>query len=176
MAVPAMSSMSAKKAPIPPLKISRAKKSDIPTIRDFIRRLAEYEKLSHEMKATQSLLREHLFGSKRAAEVIIAKLGKKPVGFALFFTTFSTFVGRPGIWLEDLFVLPDNRRQGVGRALLRVVAQIAVQRKCGRLEWSVLDWNQPAIRLYRKLGAKAMDQWTIQRVTGPALRRLAKKI
>ena len=168
--------MSKAKATIPALKISRAKKSDIPTIHNFICKLAEYEKLSKEMKATQSLLREHLFGQKPAADVIIAKLGKKPVGFALFFTTFSTFVGRPGIWLEDLFVLPDNRRQGVGRALLRVVAQIAVQRKCGRLEWSVLDWNHPAIRLYRTLGAKAMDQWTIQRVTGSALRRLAKKI
>jgi GNAT superfamily N-acetyltransferase len=170
-----MSSMSKKRIPIAALKISRAKKSDIPTIQDFIRRLAKYEKLSNEMNATQSLLRRHLFSPKPAAEVIIARRGKTPVGFALFFTTFSTFAGRPGIWLEDLFVLPDNRRQGVGRALLRAIAQIALQRNCGRLEWSVLDWNYPAIRLYRKLGAKAMDEWTIQRVTGPALRRLAKK-
>jgi GNAT superfamily N-acetyltransferase len=127
------------------------------------------------MKATEANLREHLLGSHPAAEVILAKLDGKSVGFALFFTTFSTFVGRPGIWLEDLFVLPENRRGGIGRALLRAVASIAVQRNCGRLEWSVLDWNKPAVELYEKLGATAMTDWTIQRVMGEALVRLAEQ-
>jgi GNAT superfamily N-acetyltransferase len=157
------------------LLIQPATVADIPVILDFIRKLAEYEKLSHEAKATQAQLRRHLFGPHPAAEAIVARLGKKPVGFALFFTTFSTFAGRPGIWLEDLFVLPAHRRAGIGRALLRSVAAIALKRKCGRLEWSVLDWNAPAIKLYRKLGAKAMDDWTTQRVTGDALVRLARK-
>jgi GNAT superfamily N-acetyltransferase len=155
------------------LNIEPATETDIPTILDFIRKLAEYEKLSQEMKATEANLRQHLFGPDPAAEVILARLNDKPVGFALFFTTFSTFVGRPGIWLEDLFVLPENRRAGIGRALLRSVASIAVQRNCGRLEWSVLDWNKPAVELYQKLGATAMTDWTIQRVTGEALVRLA---
>jgi len=155
--------------------IQLATKADVPIILNFIRGLAKYEKLSHEVKATEAQLRKHLFGSKPAAEVIIAKLDRAPVGFALFFTTFSTFAGRRGIWLEDLFVLPQNRRAGIGRALLRAVAAIALRRKCGRLEWSVLDWNEPAIKLYRKLGAKSMDDWTIQRVTGKALANLAGK-
>jgi GNAT superfamily N-acetyltransferase len=157
-----------------PIRIRRATRADVPAILNFIRKLAEYEKLSHEMHATAAQLRKHLFSKRPAAEVIIARLGPKPVGFALFFTTFSTFMGEPGIWLEDLFVLPENRRVGIGRELLRAVARIAVERKCGRLEWSVLDWNEPAIRLYRKLGARAMDDWTIQRVTGRALVRLAR--
>jgi GNAT superfamily N-acetyltransferase len=131
--------------------------------------------LSHEVTATESELCEHLFGSRPAAEAIVAKVGGKAVGFALFFTTFSTFAGRRGIWLEDLFVVSENRRSGIGRALLRAVAAIAVERKCGRLEWSVLDWNEPAIKLYRRLGAKAMDDWTTQRMTGEALARLAGK-
>jgi GNAT superfamily N-acetyltransferase len=157
------------------LNIEPATETDVPTILDFIRKLAEYEKLPHEMKATGADLREHLFGPNPAAEVILAKLDAKPVGFALFFTTFSTFVGRPGIWLEDLFVLPEHRRGGIGRALLRAVASIAVQRNCGRLEWSVLDWNKPAVELYQKLGATAMSDWTIQRVMGEALIRLAEQ-
>jgi GNAT superfamily N-acetyltransferase len=157
------------------LIIQPATAADIPVILDFIGKLAEYEKLSQEVKATQAQLRQHLFGPHPAAEAIVARLGKKSVGFALFFTTFSTFAGRQGIWLEDLFVLPAHRRAGIGRALLRSVAAIALKRKCGRLEWSVLDWNAPAIKLYRKLGAKAMDDWTIQRVTGHALVRLARK-
>ncbi|MGA2439522.1 MAG: GNAT family N-acetyltransferase [Tepidisphaeraceae bacterium] len=152
-----------------------AAESDVPTILDFIRKLAEYEKLSHEMNATEAQLREHLFGARPAAEAIVAKIGPKPVGFALFFTTFSTFAGRPGIWLEDLFVLPEHRRKGIGWALLKAVAAIAVQRKCARLEWSVLDWNQPAIKLYQKLGAAAMSDWTTQRLWGDALLRLAGK-
>jgi GNAT superfamily N-acetyltransferase len=157
------------------ISVRPATEADIPAILDFIRGLAQYEKLSHEVKATQAQLRKHLFGPHPAAEAIVARLGKKPVGFALFFTTFSTFAGRPGIWLEDLFVLPAHRRAGIGRALLRSVAAIAVNRKCARLEWSVLDWNTPAIKLYRKLGAKAMNDWTTQRVAGHALVRLAAK-
>jgi GNAT superfamily N-acetyltransferase len=157
------------------LIIQPATVADVPAILDFIRKLAKYEKLSHQVKATQSQLRQHLFGPHPAAEAIVARLGKKPVGYALFFTTFSTFAGRPGIWLEDLFVLPAHRRAGIGRALLRSIATIAIKRKCARLEWSVLDWNAPAIKLYRKLGAKAMDDWTTQRVTGDALVRLARK-
>jgi GNAT superfamily N-acetyltransferase len=160
---------------LPNLIIQPATEADVPAILDFIRKLAEYEKLSHEVTTTESELREHLFGSRPAAEAIVAKVGGKAVGFALFFMTFSTFAGRPGIWLEDLFVVSENRRSGIGRALLRAVAAIAVERKCGRLEWSVLDWNEPAIRLYRRLGAKAMGDWTTQRMTGEALARLAGK-
>jgi GNAT superfamily N-acetyltransferase len=156
------------------LTIQPATIDDVPAILGFIRGLAEYEKLSHEMEATESQLREHLFGSRPAAEAVIARVGEESVGFALFFTTFSTFAGKPGIWLEDIFVLPKHRRGGIGRALLRAVAQIAVRRDCGRLEWSVLDWNEPAIQLYRKLGAVAMNDWTTQRVTGDALQRLAQ--
>jgi GNAT superfamily N-acetyltransferase len=155
------------------LVIDRATESDVPAILNFIRGLAEYENLSHEVEATESLLRAHLFGPKRAAEAILARIGKTAVGFALYFTTFSTFSGRPGIWLEDLFVLPEYRHRGVGRALLSALAKIAVERNCGRLEWSVLDWNEPAIRLYRRLGAAAMSDWTTQRISGEALARLA---
>jgi len=157
------------------LTIHPATDADVPAILDFIRKLAEYEKLSHEMKASEGQLREHLFGRRPAAEAILAKTGGRAVGFALFFTTFSTFAGWPGIWLEDLFVLPEHRRRGIGRALLKAVAGIAVQRKCGRLEWSVLDWNEPAIKLYQKLGAAAMSDWTTQRLSGEALLRLARK-
>jgi GNAT superfamily N-acetyltransferase len=186
------------------LIIHPATDADVPSILDFIRKLAEYEKLSHEVKASEAQLREHLFGARPAAEAMVAKIGAeiqrgreslslktpdplektpdpfefgggKAVGFALFFTTFSTFEGRPGIWLEDLFVLPEHRRKGIGRALLKAVAGIAVERKCARLEWSVLDWNEPAIKLYRSLGAAAMSDWTTQRVCGDSLLRLAGK-
>jgi len=152
-----------------------ATEADVPAILEFIRGLAEYEKLSHEVKATEAQLREHLFGARPAAEAILARIVGKAVGFALFFTTFSTFAERPGIWLEDLFVLPEHRRKGIGRALLKAVAGIAVERNCGRLEWSVLDWNEPAIKLYQKLGAAAMSDWTTQRLWGEALLRLAGK-
>jgi GNAT superfamily N-acetyltransferase len=155
------------------LTIVPATEADAGTILTFIRQLAEYEHLSDEVFATEESLREHLFGARPAAEVILARFQGKAVGFALFFTTFSTFVGRPGIWLEDLFVVPEHRRHGIGKALLREVASIAVSRNCGRLEWSVLDWNEPAITLYRAMGAIAMSDWTIQRVTGEALSRLA---
>jgi len=153
--------------------LAPATPADVPAILDFIRKLAQYERLSHTVTATEADLQKHLFGPTPAAEVILAKIDANPVGFALYFTTFSTFVGRPGIWLEDLFVLPEFRHRGIGRSLLRAVAATAVQRNCGRLEWSVLDWNQPAIQLYQKLGAVAMSDWTIQRLTGEALAQLA---
>jgi GNAT superfamily N-acetyltransferase len=155
------------------ISIDRATVSDVPTILGFIRGLAKYEQLSHEVEATEELLNENLFGPRPAAEAILARFDNTAVGFALYFTTYSTFTGRPGIWLEDLFVLPDYRHRGVGRALLRAVVKIAVERKCGRLEWSVLDWNEPALRVYRKIGAVAMSEWTTQRMTGEALERLA---
>ncbi len=157
----------------PDLTLSRAVQADIPIILQFIAKLAEYEHLSGEMKATDADLHKYLFGPSPAAEVVLAKIGANPVGFALYFTTFSTFLGRPGIWVEDLFVLSEFRHRGIGRALLRHVAAVAVERNCGRLEWSVLDWNEPAIQLYRKLGAVALSDWTIQRLTGEALLRLA---
>jgi GNAT superfamily N-acetyltransferase len=155
--------------------ISPATPADIPAILDFIRKLAEYEHLSHTVTATEADLHNHLFGPAPAAEVLLAKIADKPIGFALYFTTFSTFLGSPGIWLEDLFVSPDHRHRGIGQALLRAVANIAIKRNCGRLEWSVLDWNQPAIQLYKKLGAVPMNDWTTQRLTGEALLRLANE-
>ncbi len=146
---------------------------DVPVILSFIRALAEYENLTHACVATETELREHLFGPHPAAGVVIANLDEKPVGFALFFSTFSTFLAKPGIYLEDVFVLPEARGHGVGKALLKAVARIAVQRSCGRLEWAVLDWNDPAIGFYKKLGAVPMDEWTTYRVTGESLRQLA---
>jgi len=146
---------------------------DVPLILQLIRDLAEYEKLSHEVSATEALLHEYLFGPRRVAESLIAELDNQPVGFALFFHNFSTFLGRPGIYVEDIFVRPASRGRGVGRELLRHIARLAVERNCGRLEWSVLDWNEPAIGFYRKLGAKPMDEWTVFRVTGPAMEKLA---
>jgi GNAT superfamily N-acetyltransferase len=157
------------------IDIRPAKPDDVPVILSFIRALAEYEKLSHAVVATEKLLREHLFGPRPAAEALLASMDSRDVGFALYFSTFSTFVGRPGIWLEDLFVLPEARGKGAGRALLGEIARIARQRDCGRLEWSVLDWNTPAIGFYKKLGAVMMDDWTTCRVTGDALAALAEK-
>ena len=151
-----------------------AVESDVPLILQFIRELAEYEKLSHVVAATEPLLREHLFGPRPVAEALIARLGDEPVGFALFFHNFSTFVGRPGIYLEDLFVRPHARGKGVGRALLGELARLAVRRNCGRLEWSALDWNAPAIGFYKKLGAVPMDEWTVFRLDGQALAEVAE--
>src|SRR5580698_6552277 len=156
------------------LSILPAVEADVPIILEFIRRLAEYEKLSHEMQATEELLRKNLFGPRRAAEAAIARSDGKPAGFALFFSTFSTFVGKPGIWLEDLFVLPEHRRLGVGKKLLQRVAELAVERGCGRLEWSVLDWNEPALELYRAMGAEPMSEWTTQRLSDDAIGKLAR--
>ena len=155
-------------------RIARATDRDVPVILALIKGLAEYEKLSAEVTATEERLRATLFGRDKAAEVLLAWDGDTPVGFAVYFQSYSTFLGRPGIYLEDLFVLPERRGQGHGRRLLAEVARVAVKRNCGRLEWSVLDWNDPALRFYRSLGAKAMDEWTIYRVTGDALRKLAE--
>ncbi len=146
--------------------------ADVPLILSFVRALAEYERLSHAVVATEDLLRSHLFGPRPAAEVLIGEFDGRPVGFALFVPTFSTFLAKPGVHLEDLFVTPDARGRGVGKALLTAVARVAVRRDAGRLEWAVLDWNAPAIGFYRKLGAVPMDDWTTMRVTGDALRTL----
>ncbi len=156
-------------------RIAPATEKDIPVILRLIEGLAEYEKLSHEVVATEASLRESLFGSLRVAEVVIVYTGTEPAGFAVFFHNYSTFLGRPGIYLEDLFVLPEWRRRGLGTQLLAHVAREAVARKCGRLEWAVLDWNEPAIAFYKKLGARAMDEWTVYRVTGDALKKLASE-
>jgi GNAT superfamily N-acetyltransferase len=155
------------------LLIRPATSEDVPLILDLIRGIAEYEKLSHEVVATEDLLREHLFGPRPAAEVLLAYVDGNSVGFALYFPNFSTFLGRPGVYLEDLYVRPEMRGKGVGKALLREVARVAARRNGGRLEWSVLDWNEPAIKFYKSLGAVPMDEWTVHRVTGDALRKLA---
>ena len=158
----------------PAITLRPATRADIPQILDFIRGLAEYEKLAHEAVATPALLETHLFGERPTAEVVIAEADGVPAGFALFFHSFSTFLGQPGLYLEDLFVLPGHRGRGIGRRLMVHLAQLAVARGCGRFEWSVLDWNEPAIRLYRSLGAVGLDEWTVQRVTGDALQALAR--
>ncbi len=158
----------------PAITLRPATRADIPQILDFIRGLAEYEKLAHEAVATPALLETHLFGERPAAEVVIADVDGVPAGFALFFVSFSTFLGRPGLYLEDLFVLPDHRGLGLGKRLMVHLAQLAVSRGYGRFEWSVLDWNEPAIRFYRRLGAVGLDEWTVQRVTGDALQALAR--
>jgi GNAT superfamily N-acetyltransferase len=155
------------------LKIVPATERDLSLVLSFIRKLAEYEKLSHQVVATEDLLREGLFGERRVAEVVLAYLDEEPVGFALYFHNFSTFVGRAGIYLEDLFVEPQHRGKGVGKALLAYVANIAVERKCGRFEWAVLDWNTPSIEFYKSLGAVPLDDWTLFRLTGDALHRVA---
>lgn len=158
----------------PAITLRPATRADIPQILEFIRGLAEYEKLTHEAVATPALLETHLFGERPAAEVVIADVDGHPAGFALFFHSFSTFLGQPGLYLEDLFVLPRHRGLGIGKRLMVHLAQLAVARGCGRFEWSVLDWNAPAIRLYRSLGAVGLDEWTVQRVTADALQALAR--
>lgn len=154
-------------------RIEQAKKKDVPLIHSFIRELAEYERLSHEVVATEASLRETLFGERPAAEVIIGYDRDVAVGFALFFHNFSTFLSRRGLYLEDLYVRPEFRGKGLGRAMLVHLARLARARDCGRFEWAVLDWNEPAIKFYRSLGAAAMDDWTTFRLTGEALDRLA---
>jgi GNAT superfamily N-acetyltransferase len=155
------------------ISIRPATAEDTPQILAFIRGLAEYEKLSHACLATEQSLRETLFGPRPFAEVLIGECEGTPAGFALFFHNYSTFRARPGIYLEDLFVLPAQRGKGIGKALLRELARLAVERGCARLEWSVLDWNEPAIRFYRSLGAEPLEEWTMFRVTDAALSRLA---
>ena len=159
----------------PDIKITFATISDVPLILQFIKELAEYEQLLHEVVATEELLQETLFGDQAHAEVIIGYLGEKPVSFALFFHNFSTFLGKPGLYLEDLYVKPEARGQGIGKKMLTYLAQLAKDRNCGRFEWWVLDWNESAINFYKSLGAKAMDEWTVYRVTGEALDKLAAK-
>ncbi len=155
------------------LRIRPAVEDDVPLILTFIRELAEYEKLRHEAVATEEQIRQSLFGPRPYAEVVFAELDGEPVGFALFFHNFSTFVGKPGLYLEDLYVRPAFRGRGVGKRLLAHLAAIAKERGCGRMEWFVLDWNEPAIRFYRSLGARPMDGWTIYRLTEPEIAALA---
>lgn len=157
----------------PGFQIKSATQSDVPVILAFIKKLAEYERLSHQVVATEELLRETLFGERRTAEVAIGYLETKAVGFVLFFHNYSTFLGKPGLYIEDLFIDEDYRRRGYGRALLLHVARLAKERGCGRLEWAVLDWNQPAIDFYKKLGALPMSEWTVFRVTAKSLDELA---
>ena len=157
----------------PVLSIRPATVDDVPLIRQLIAELAEYEKLADAAVATDDDLRAQLFGPRPAAEVLVGEVDGVAAGFALFFHNFSTFLGKRGLYLEDLFVRPAQRGSGLGRHLMAALARIAVQRDCGRFEWSVLDWNAPAIGFYRKLGAVGMDEWTVQRLEGEALHALA---
>ncbi len=149
-----------------------AEESDVKLILQFIKGLGEYEKLSHEVVATEQKLRKTLFQQKMA-EVIIGEFKGEPVGFALFFHNYSTFLGQAGIYLEDLFIIPEMRGKGFGKTMLKYLAKLAVERDCGRLEWACLDWNEPSICFYKGLGAKALDDWTVYRVTGETLYKLA---
>jgi GNAT superfamily N-acetyltransferase len=153
--------------------IRPAVEQDVPLVLSFIQQLAEYERLTHEAVVTEDTLRESLFGERRCAEVLLGYFENEPVAFAVFFHNFSTFLGKPGLYLEDLFVIPEMRGRGFGRTMLIELARIARERGCGRFEWSVLDWNEPAIGFYKKLGATPMDEWTVFRVKGEALERLA---
>jgi GNAT superfamily N-acetyltransferase len=155
------------------IAIRPATSADLPLIAQFIRDLAEYEKLAHEVRFDETGLGENLFGPRPYAEVVIGEIESTPQGFALFFHNFSTFEGRPGLYLEDLFVRPAARGSGLGKALLAHLARLCVDRDCARLEWSVLDWNAPAIGFYQSLGARLMDEWTVMRVDGDALTDLA---
>ena len=158
-----------------PIRIERATEGDVPLILELINGLAVYEKLAHEVTATEAGLRETLFGARPAADVIIAYAGDTPAGFALFFPNYSTFLGKPGLYLEDLFVVPEWRGHGLGLALMKRLAAITVERGCGRFEWSVLDWNEPAIGFYKSLGAQPMHEWTVFRVSGDTLSTLAER-
>ncbi len=155
------------------VEIRFAVRTDVGAIAELIRALSRYEKLEHEVTMTEDRLTDALFGKRPYAETLIAEEDGHAVGFALFFHTFSTFLAQPGIYLEDLFVVPENRGGGVGRAMLERLARIAVERDCGRLEWAVLNWNRDAIRFYERLGARPNDQWTVYRLTGEPLRALA---
>lgn len=156
-----------------PCSIRTATATDVPLILDFIRGLAVYEKLAHEVVATEATLCDTLFGATPAAQVVIAEVDGRPAGFALYFFNYSTFLAKPGLYLEDLFVKPEFRGAGTGKALLLHLARIANARGCGRMEWTVLDWNEPAIKFYDSLGARRMNEWQICRLTGPALTQYA---
>jgi GNAT superfamily N-acetyltransferase len=155
------------------VSIRFAERSDVPVIAELIRALARFEKLEHEVTLTEERLEKSLFGTKPYAETLLAEEDGKAAGFALFFHNFSTFLAKPGIYLEDLFVVPERRGKGIGRTLLERLAQIAVERDCGRLEWAVLDWNRDAIAFYERLGAKPNSEWTVYRLTGEPLLALA---
>jgi GNAT superfamily N-acetyltransferase len=158
------------------VRIESATESQVPLILYFIRQLAEYEKLLDKVEADENRIKETLFGLRPSAEVLIAHLDDEPAGFAIFFSTYSTFLGRPGIYLEDLFVEPKFRGYGVGKALLVHLAKLTRERGGGRLEWSVLNWNEPSIRFYKGLGAEPLDEWTRYRVSGEALEKLAQTL
>lgn len=155
------------------VRILPARSEDVPIILNMIRALGDYERLSHEVVATEEGLRNWLFGERPAAEVVLAYADGAVVGFALFFHNFSTFLGRPGLYLEDLFVQPEWRSRGIGRQLLVHLAELAVERGCGRMEWTVLDWNESALRFYERMGARVMKEWQICRLTGDSLSRVA---
>jgi GNAT superfamily N-acetyltransferase len=157
------------------LVIRPGEKADVPVIAHLIRELARFEKLEHEVTMTEELLAENLFGPHRYAETLIAEDEGNQIGFALFFHTFSTFLGKPGLYLEDLFVVPEQRSHGVGRALLRQLARVALERGCGRLEWAVLNWNREAIKFYERLGARPNSDWTVYRLAGEALTALGRE-
>ena len=157
------------------LRIRFATVDDVPLIRTLIRGLADYERLTNEAVVTEADLRASLFGERPAAEVLIAETGDEAAGISLFFHNYSTFLGKRGLYLEDLFVFPAHRGLGIGRALMSRLAQLAVERNCGRFEWWVLDWNEPAIRFYETLGARAMSDWTVYRLSGEPLARLARE-
>lgn len=161
------------------LVIRPGEKADVPVIAHLIRELARFEKLEHEVTMTEELLTKNLFGPHRYAETLIAEEisedAGKPIGLALFFHSFSTFLGKPGLYLEDLFVVPEQRSQGVGRALLKQLARIALERGCGRLEWAVLNWNSEAIKFYERLGARPNSEWTVYRLAGEALDALGRE-
>ena len=157
------------------IQLRAAEEGDVPVIAELIRGLARYEKLADQVEMTDELLAISLFGERPYAEVVLAEEGGRPVGFALFFHNFSTFLGRPGIYLEDLFVVPEYRGRGIGRTLLAHLAGLAVERGCGRLEWAVLDWNRDAIGFYERLGARPNSEWTVYRLTGEALAGLARQ-
>jgi GNAT superfamily N-acetyltransferase len=155
--------------------IRHGERADVPVIAELIRGLARFEKLEHEVTMTEEMLAANLFGPHHYAETLIAEDEGAPVGFALFFHNFSTFLAQPGIYLEDLFVIPEQRGRGVGRELLKELARLAVERGCGRLEWAVLDWNRDAIAFYERLGARPNSDWTIYRLTGEALSSLGRE-
>lgn len=160
--------------PLSTLTVGPAQPNDVPAIGQLIQALADYEKLAHEVTGQVENLTQHLFGDRPYAEALLARVDDQPVGFALFFHNYSTFLMQPGLYLEDLFVLPDYRGQGIGKVLLQAVGQVAVERGCGRLEWNVLDWNSPAIAFYERMGAEIKPEWQLCRVTGEALEKLTQ--
>ena len=167
-------SVATRRAPRAALTVRRGRPADTAVICELIRGLARYERLERQCVVRPSSIRRHGFGRTRYFETLVCRRGRRPIGFALYFFTYSTFLARPTLYLEDLFVVPEERGRGAGRALLRALARIAVRRRCGRMEWTVLDWNTPSIRFYRRLGAGLRKEWILTRLTGAPLRRLAR--